>query len=51
MLQFWLHAFGYVTSGIHQTDQTDSLKNIKRSVKHPLVELTWLHRENAFPCG
>ena len=51
MLQFWLHAFGYVTSGIRQTNQTDSLKNIKRSVKDPLVELTWLHRENAFPCG
>ena len=29
MLQFWLHAFGYVTSGIRQTDQTDSLKTLR----------------------
>ena len=29
MLQFWLHAFGYVTSGIRQTNQTDSLKTLR----------------------
>ena len=29
MVQFWLYAFGYLTSGIRQTDQTDSLKTLR----------------------
>ena len=41
MLQFWLHAFGSFTDRF--------IKNIKRSVKDPLVELTWLHRKMLFP--